>query len=76
MHQRVLLYIVGRGPSEHIGDIVIERSEVISMSAWAALVASVLCTMRWRAACTNNIYGFDEPFRCLVTLGVMRKLGI
>jgi len=32
MHQRVLLYIVGCGLSEHIGDIVIERTEVISMS--------------------------------------------
>jgi hypothetical protein len=38
MHQRVLLYIVGCGLSEHIGDIVIERTEVISMSAWVALV--------------------------------------
>lgn len=37
MHQRVLLYIVGCGLSEHIGDIVIERTEVISMSAWVAL---------------------------------------
>lgn len=35
-------------------DVVVERSEAINVSAWAAMVASVSCTMRWRAACTDR----------------------
>lgn len=42
------------------GDFVIERSEAISVSAWAATVAFVHCMMRWRAACTDTVYGVES----------------
>ncbi len=41
-------------------DIVVERSEAISMNAWAAMVAFVLCMMRWRAVCTDTVCGVDN----------------